>query len=327
VPSILVTGGAGFIGCFAVRALRAAGHRVVVFDDLSEGHAEAVGDAPLHLGDLKNPEDLRAAFASGPFDAVFHFAASCLVAESVADPAKYRANNVTGTANLLDAMRAASVRRLVFSSTAAVYGDPVRTPIDESHPRAPVNPYGATKAEAEDLVASEAARHGLRHVTFRYFNAAGADPAADLGEDHRPETHLVPLAVRAALGAGPPLSVFGADYPTPDGTAIRDYVHVRDIARAHVMGLDRLLAGGESLVANLGTGRGASVREVLHEVAAATGRPVPARDAPRRAGDPAVLVADGALAERTLGFRPAESLGGIVRDVHAWMRARPRGYD
>jgi UDP-glucose-4-epimerase GalE len=327
LPSILVTGGAGYIGSFAVRALLAAGHRVVVFDDLSEGHREAVGPAALQRGDLRKPGDLRAVLASEAFDAVFHFAASCLVPESVANPGKYRENNVTGTGHLLDAMRAAGVRRLVFSSTAAVYGDPAGSgPLREDHPRAPVNPYGATKAEAEDRIAAEAGRHGLRHVTFRYFNAAGADPEGGRGEDHRPETHLVPFAVRAALGLGPPLEIFGDDYPTPDGSAIRDYVHVRDIARAHVLGLDRLLAGGESLVANLGTGKGNSVREVVREVEAATGRPVPARAAPRRAGDPAILVADGALAEETLGFRPEASLREIIRDVVAWTRARPDGY-
>ncbi len=316
--NILVAGGAGYIGSHTVRALRAAGHTTLVFDNFSTGHRDLVlGDS--FEGDLADPAAVRRALAQVRADAVMHFSACCYVGESVADPAKYYRNNVANTLTLLEAMREAGVSRFVFSSSAATYGDPVRTPMDETHPQAPVNPYGWTKRMVEQAMRDFQAAYGLRSVALRYFNAAGASADARLGERHRPETHLVPLAVTAALGTAPPLKVFGDDYPTPDGTCIRDYIHVEDLADAHVRALAALDGTTDWLAFNLGIGRGFTVREVIAAVERVGKRPVPRTIAPRRAGDPPALVADATKARTALGWTPRHTeLDGIVETAWRW---------
>ncbi len=316
---ILVTGGAGYIGSHTAKLLAANGHEPVVFDDLSQGHDRAVKWGPLERGTLSDPDRLAEVFASRPVDAVVHFAASALVGESMSNPTKYFRNNTVATLNLLDAMRAAGVGTIVFSSTCATYGDPVRVPIDESHPQAPVNPYGESKLMVEKLLRWYGDAYGLRWMALRYFNAAGADPDGEIGEDHDPESHLIPLVIDAARGTRPPVKIFGTDYPTPDGTAIRDYVHVMDLADAHLRALDRLGAGTPSQAINLGTGRGQSVREVVDTVARVGGRMVPAIESPRRPGDPPELVAAPARAREVLGWTcQYGDLETIVRHAWAW---------
>ena len=322
---VLVTGGAGYIGSHGVRELREAGHEVAVLDDLSYGHREAVpSDVPLIHADLADASALRRGLEGA--DAVIHFAGLLSVAQSVHDPASYyRANVVKGLA-LLDAMIAAGVRRIVFSSTCAVYGVPVRVPIDEDHPQDPINSYGATKRAFERALL-DYARAGLLHaVALRYFNAAGCHPDGSLGEDHAPEVHLIPLAVDAALGRGAGLTIHGDDYDTPDGTCVRDYIHVQDLARAHVAALG--LEAGEPFQAfNLGTGRGRSVREVVTAVERVTGRPVAVTTGPRRAGDPPMLVAQAYRVRETMGFAPRWlDLEAIVDTAARWRRDHPRGY-
>jgi len=310
---LLITGGAGYIGSHCARALAARGHQILVYDDLSEGHADAVLGAPLVQADILDTPRLQAALAEHGAEAVLHFAARCYVGESVQKPELYWRINRDGTRSLLAAMAASSVDALVFSSTCAVYGEPSTVPIAEDQPRAPVSPYGQTKAAMEDEI--EAAP-GLRAVVFRYFNAAGASEDGVLGERHEPESHLIPLALAAARD-GRALSIFGDDYPTPDGTCIRDYVHVCDLADAHVLGVERLLAGGESLRANLGYGQGRSVLEVCESVRRVTGLPLQTRVAPRRPGDPPELWADADRARTDLGWAPSRTdLDTIVK--HAW---------
>jgi UDP-glucose-4-epimerase GalE len=314
---ILVTGGAGYIGSHTAMVLAAAGHEPVVFDDMSQGHDWAVKWGPLERGSLSDPARLAQVFAAHPIDAVVHFAASALVGESMTNPAKYFRNNTVATLNLLDAMRDAGVSTLVFSSTCATYGDPVRVPIDETHPQVPVNPYGESKLMIEKIMRWYGEAYGLRWMALRYFNAAGADPEGRIGEDHDPESHLIPLVIGAAQGARPPVKIFGTDYPTADGTAIRDYIHVLDLADAHLRALDRLRSGTASQAINLGTGRGHSVREVVDTIARVAGKPVPVVESPRRPGDPPELVAAPERARDVLGWtcRYAE-LETIVR--HAW---------
>lgn len=314
---ILVTGGAGYIGSHTAMVLAAAGHEPVVFDDMSQGHDWAVKWGPLERGSLSDPARLAQVFAAHPIDAVVHFAASALVGESMTNPAKYFRNNTVATLNLLDAMRDAGVSTLVFSSTCATYGDPVRVPIDEAHPQVPVNPYGESKLMIEKIMRWYGEAYGLRWMALRYFNAAGADPEGRIGEDHDPESHLIPLVIGAAQGARPPVKIFGTDYPTADGTAIRDYIHVLDLADAHLRALDRLRSGTSSQAINLGTGRGHSVREVVDTIARVAGKPVPVVESPRRPGDPPELVAAPERARDVLGWtcRYAE-LETIVR--HAW---------
>jgi UDP-glucose-4-epimerase GalE len=314
---ILVTGGAGYIGSHTAMVLAAAGHEPVVFDDMSQGHDWAVKWGPLERGSLSDPSRLAQVFAAHPIDAVVHFAASALVGESMTNPAKYFRNNTVATLNLLDAMRDAGVSTLVFSSTCATYGDPVRVPIDETHPQVPVNPYGESKLMIEKIMRWYGEAYGLRWMALRYFNAAGADPEGRIGEDHDPESHLIPLVIGAAQGARPPVKIFGTDYPTADGTAIRDYIHVLDLADAHLRALDRLRSGTASQAINLGTGRGHSVREVVDTIARVAGKPVPVVESPRRPGDPPELVAAPERARDVLGWtcRYAE-LETIVR--HAW---------
>ena len=319
---ILVTGGAGYIGSVIVSRLTARGHDVVVYDDLSRGHRAAVaGGVPLVDGDVRDAGAVRDALLEGGCEAVVHMAALAEVAESVAEPARYRSVNVDGTAAVLAAARATDVDRLVFSSTAAVYGAPQRTPIDEDDALAPTNPYGETKLAAEELLWQARERDGLGATALRYFNACGADGAC--GEDHDPESHLVPLALRAARD-GTPIRVFGEDYPTPDGTCVRDYVHVADLADAHIAALEALPAVQGAF--NLGTGSGDSVRAVLDAVEEVTGSTLRRESAPRRSGDPAVLVAGNRRAAERLGWRPRRSLADAVADAWEWMRAHPAGY-
>jgi UDP-arabinose 4-epimerase len=319
LQSILVTGGAGYVGSHACKALAAAGCRPVVYDSLARGHRGAVKWGPLIEGDLHDRDRLVAALRAYRVEAVMHFAAFAYVGESVTCPEVYYRNNVGGTLSLLDAMREAGVGRIVFSSTCAVYGVPETLPIRETTSKAPLNPYGDTKLAVERALHWYGAAHGLRYAALRYFNAAGADADGDIGENHDPETHLIPLVLRAALGSGDKLQIFGTDYPTRDGTAIRDYIHVTDLADAHVRALDRLAGGGESMELNLGTGSGHSVREVIAAVERVTGRTVPRHEAPRRPGDPPELVADAGLAWSLLDWRPTHSdLDTIVRTALAW---------
>ncbi len=321
---VLVTGGAGYIGSVVVEQLVAAGAGVVVLDDLSRGHREAIpAGVELVHGGVGDADALRRAFAVGPFDAVVHLAAFALVAESVADPALYFANNVAAARSLVDATIAARVPRFIFSSSCAVYGHPAVTPIREETPLAPINPYGETKRDLEALLAERARRDGLRSVSLRYFNAAGA--TARCGEDHDPESHLVPNVLAVALGRRSVLDVFGTDYPTPDGTAVRDYVHVADIADAHLRALDVGLAGATAV--NLGTGTGHSVRDGVQAAEAVTGRRIDTTPRPRRPGDPPVLVAAAERAASLLGWRPRRSaLREIVESAWWWHQAHPRGY-
>jgi UDP-glucose-4-epimerase GalE len=322
---VLVTGGAGYIGSHAVRELREAGHAVAVLDDLSHGHREAVPrDVPLIDADLADTAALRRGLEGA--DAVIHFAGLLSVAESVRDPASYYRVNVVKGLALLDAMIASGVRRIVFSSTCAIYGVPVRVPIDETHPQEPINAYGATKRAFERVLMDYARAGLLRAVALRYFNAAGCHPDGSLGEDHDPEVHLIPLAVDAALGRGEGLWVHGDDYDTPDGTCVRDYIHVQDLARAHVAALS--LEGGEPFQAfNLGTGQGRSVREVVRAVERVTGRPVKVTSGVRRPGDPPALVAQPDRARAALGFTARwQDLEAIVETTARWRRDHPQGY-
>ena len=317
--SILVTGGAGYVGAHACKALAAAGYRPVVYDNLSRGHREAVRWGPLVEGNLHDSARLAEALRTHQITGVMHFAAFAYVGESMADPENYYWNNVGGTLALLAAMRDARIATIVFSSTCAIYGIPQRVPIGETTATAPLNPYGDTKLAVERMLHWYAGAYGLRYAALRYFNAAGADPDAEIGEDHDPETHLIPLVLRAALGRGDPISIFGTDYPTRDGTAIRDYIHVSDLADAHLRALGHLAAGGENAALNLGTGRGHSVREVIAAVERISGRPVPRREVARRPGDPPELVADATLARSRLGWQPRHSdLDTIIATALAW---------
>jgi UDP-arabinose 4-epimerase len=315
--NILVTGGAGYIGSHTAKTLAAAGHRPIVIDNLSYGHEWAVKWGPFERGDLADAAWVAGVFDRHAVEAVIHFAASAYVGESMTDPRKYFRNNTVNTLNLLDVMVGHGVTRLVFSSTCATYGVPDRVPIDEEHRQAPVNPYGESKLFVERMLYWYGQAYGLRSVALRYFNASGADPAGEIGEDHDPETHLIPLVIDAALGRRPPVGVFGTDYPTPDGTAIRDYIHVVDLAEAHLRALDYLVGGGASAAFNLGTGRGHSVREVIETVERVGGTPVPRVASPRRAGDPPALVADARRAREVLGWTARFADLDVIIE-HAW---------
>lgn len=320
---VLVTGGAGYIGSHTAKILASNNIEPLVLDDFHSGHRWAVKWGSLAEGKLGDPAFLREVFAHHKPEAVIHFASEIQVGESVKDPRKYYWSNCVDTLKLLDGMREAGVRHIVFSSSAAVYGDPEVTPIMEDHPLRPVNPYGESKLFVERVLRSYETAYGLRWMALRYFNACGADPECELGEDHQPESHLIPLVIAAALGRRPPVEVYGSDYPTPDGTAIRDYIHVTDLAEAHVRALTYLLDGGKSCALNLGTGQGHSVREVIAAVAAAGGVNPPHKDSPRRAGDPPALVADPSLAREVLRWEPRHSsLEEIVRTAWRWHSSR-----
>ncbi|HET9362693.1 MAG TPA: UDP-glucose 4-epimerase GalE [Vicinamibacterales bacterium] len=324
--TVLVTGGAGYIGSHAAKALRAAGHRVVIYDNLSAGHREAALGAPLVEGDTGDVDCVRRAIRESGATAVMHFAAWLSVPDSVRDPAGFYRNNVAGTVGTLEAMAAEKCRQFVFSSTCAVYGEPVDIPIRETHPTSPVNAYGQTKLAVEHALPHFERAYGIRSVRLRYFNAAGADPDGELGEDHSPEIHLIPRAIDAATG-GPPLEIFGEDYPTPDGTCLRDYVHVADLADVHLRALEWLQRDGASGAYNVGTERPSSVKDVIAAVERATGRPVARRSAARRAGDPSVLYASAEPARRDLGWAPRRpDLDTIVADAWRWHSTHPLGF-
>jgi UDP-glucose 4-epimerase len=319
---ILVTGGAGYVGSVVAKQLLGAGHEVVVLDDLSRGHAAALPAGAEHARvSLLDPAALDEPLAG--VEGVLHFAALALVAESVEHPERYWRNNVVGTLNLLDAMRANGVGRLVFSSTCATYGEPENVPISEDEPAAPVNSYGASKLAVDLMIRDECRAHGLAAASLRYFNVAGASGA--LGEDHEPETHLIPLVLQAASGVRDHVKVFGTDYPTRDGTAVRDYIHVEDLGQAHLLALDAL-EPGEHRIFNLGNGDGYSVREVIEAARRVTGREIPVRDEGRRAGDPPELVAANARVRDELGWAPRRGLDEMIADAWAWHQAHPQGY-
>ncbi len=321
--SILVCGGAGYIGSHMARLLAEHGYEVTVYDNLATGHRQAVPPAALVEADLLDRPRLDKLFASKRFSVVFHFAALIAVGESVVAPDVYYRNNVVGTLNLLAAMKAAGVERFVFSSTAAVYGNPVRDVIDETHPKAPINPYGRGKRIVEDVLADYADAFGLRSVSFRYFNAAGAHPDGTLGEAHDPETHLIPNVLRAAQGEIPELKIFGQDYSTPDGTCVRDYIHILDLCSAHLAAIDWMEKTPGASVFNLGNGSGFSNLEVIRTVAEVTGLTVPYSFAPRRAGDAGRLVADSTRARTALGWAPAfPDLASIVETAWRWQQNR-----
>ena len=327
MATVLVTGGAGYIGSHAVKALAAAGHQVVVYDNLSAGHRQAARFGHQFVdGSIHDAERLRRALRDHGCEAVMHFAAWLSVGESVKDPSGYYRNNVFGALSVLDAMVAEGVPHLVFSSTAAVFGNPVETPITETHPQQPINAYGETKLAVERALPHYERAYGLRAVVLRYFNAAGADPDGDLGEDHSPELHLIPRAIDAALGRAT-FQIFGDDYDTPDGTCLRDYIHVTDLADAHLLAMQSLRDGGPAATYNLGNGRPTSVREVVDSVARVVGREVPLTMGPRRDGDPAVLFASSARIKQDLGWKPRfEDIDTIVRTAWAWRDTRPEGY-
>ena len=325
--AVLVTGGAGYIGSHAAKALHRAGCRVVVYDNLVAGHRAAVKYGDLVVGDIADVAALRDALRRHAISGVMHFAAFLDVGESVRDPAKYYRNNVVGALSVLEAMAAESVKLFVFSSTCATYGEPIETPIAETHPQHPINSYGESKLAVERALPHFERAYGIRWAALRYFNASGADPDGEIGEDHSPEIHVIPRALEAAHG-GPGLQVFGNDYPTPDGTCLRDYIHVSDLAEAHVKALDAIAETGKSGAYNLGTGRPHSVREVIDTVERVTGRRVPWTLAPRRPGDPAVLYASPHKAHAELHWTPRlADLETIVRTAWDWHRTHPDGYD
>jgi UDP-arabinose 4-epimerase len=325
-PTVLVTGGAGFIGSHTCKALRQNGFLPVTLDNLSTGHESAVRFGPLVKADVRDAIAVAAAIKAHDVQAVLHFAASAYVGESMRNPALYYTNNVGGMLGLLEGCQKAGVSQIVFSSSCATYGTPDRLPISETTPQSPINPYGRTKLICEQMLQDYASASGLRYAALRYFNAAGADPDGELGERHDPETHLIPLALMAASGRGPVLSVFGTDYPTPDGTCVRDYIHVADLARAHVLALTHLLAGQPSIAVNLGTGHGISILSIIAEIQRLTGRPVPVFHAPRRDGDPAALVANPQKALDVLGFQTERSdLVTLLRDAAPWFGLAMKG--
>ena len=324
--NILVIGGAGYIGSCAARYLAREGHEVWIYDDLSTGHAGAALEGRLIEGSLHERGKLVEVFGEKRIDAVMHFAANALVGESVENPAKYYQNNVVGTIELLEAMREADVRKIVFSSTTATYGTPDVVPITEDESQRPINPYGFTKLVVEHVLADYAAAYGLGYAALRYFNAAGADGSGDYGEDHDPESHLIPIVLQVALGQRDHITIFGDDYPTSDGTCIRDYIHIEDLASAHLLALNKLEAS-EGLCLNLGTGKGCSVLEVIEACRQVTGHEIPTVQGERRAGDPAELVADATRAREQLGWRPQyNDIHSIVETAWRWHQSHPNGY-
>ena len=323
---VLITGGAGYIGSHAVKLFLSRGHDVWVYDSLVFGHRQAVPADRLVVADLNQTDRLDQVMVERRIEAVVHFAAFAAVGESVREPAKYYQNNLVNTLNLMECARRHKVGRFVFSSTCATYGVPERVPITEETPQAPINPYGATKLAVERALADYAKAYGWGYAALRYFNASGASPDGTIGEDHDPETHLIPLVIYAAMGKRPHIEVFGTDYPTPDGTCVRDYIHVEDLAEAHLLALEKLTPGAE-LRYNLGTGRGYSVREVIRTVEEVTGKKVTVKEGPRRPGDPPALVASSDKIQKELGWQPRyRDLRGIVETAWNWHRTHPRGF-
>lgn len=328
MKTILVAGGAGYIGSHMVALLVKRGYEVVVADNLRTGHWQSVkGARRLYVGDLRDAAFLNRVFGENHIDGVINFAAFSLVGESVTDPLKYYENNVEGAVSLLSAMRAYGVDKIVFSSTAATYGEPEKQPIEESDRTEPTNPYGATKLAIENMLKWCDRAYGIHYVALRYFNAAGSDTEAGIGEDHDPESHLIPLVMKTALGQRDHIGIYGEDYPTPDGTCVRDYIHVKDLAQAHLLALEYLARGGESDVFNLGSGNGYSVRQIIETARRITGREIRATAEPRRGGDPSVLIASNKKAAERLGWHPALGLDQIVSDAWAWHSSHPNGYE
>ncbi|UJF33565.1 UDP-glucose 4-epimerase GalE [Paenibacillus hexagrammi] len=326
--AILVTGGAGYIGSHTVAELLARGEEVVVVDNLQQGHREAVLGGKLYVGDLRDGEFLDTVFSENSIDAIIHFAANSLVGESMTNPAKYYHNNVYGTLCLLEKMNQYDVKKIVFSSTAATYGEPENIPILETDRTLPTNTYGETKLAMEKMMKWFDTAHGIKYVSLRYFNAAGAHASGKIGEDHSPETHLIPIILQVALGQRPHISIFGDDYTTEDGTCIRDYIHVSDLASAHVLAVEKLRQGADSAIYNLGNGKGFSVKEVVDIARKVTGHAIPAVVEPRRAGDPAVLIASSERARAELGWKPTrDSLEAIIESAWNWHQSRPDGYN
>ncbi len=322
--TILITGGAGYIGSHTAKCVAQAGHTPIIFDDLSEGNAWAIKYGTHIHASLADPTAIQKAFNDHNIDAVIHFAASVHVGDSVTNPIHYYENNVIASLNLLNAMIQANVKHIIFSSTCATYGEPAKVPIDENNPQLPVNPYGETKLVVERALQSYAHAYGLRYAALRYFNAAGADPDGELGEIRKVETHLIPIALFAAMGRRAPLKVFGTDYPTPDGTCVRDYIHINDLADAHLRALDYLHTHDDNIAVNLGTGTGYSIRQVLDTIEKITGLVVPAEDAPRRKGDPPELIADPGKAKALLNWVPRHSdLETIIQNAYNFYDKNP----
>ena len=328
MKTILVAGGAGYIGSHMTVLLVKQGYEVVVVDNLRTGHWQSVkGAQKVCVGDLRDTAFLHRVFSENRIDGVINFAACSLVGESVVDPLKYYGNNVEGAVSLLSAMKAHGVDKIVFSSTAATYGEPEKQPIEECDRTEPTNPYGATKLAIENMLKWCDRAYGIRYAALRYFNAAGSDTEAGIGEDHEPESHLIPLVMKTALGRQEHIGIFGEDYPTPDGTCVRDYIHVKDLAEAHLLALEYLDRGGKSDVFNLGSGNGYSVREIIDTARRVTGREIPAKVEPRRAGDPSVLIASHKKAVEVLGWQPVRGLEEIISDAWAWHSGHPNGYE
>ena len=328
MKTILVVGGAGYIGSHMVALLAEKGYDVVVVDNLRTGHWQAVKNmGKLYVGDLRDAAFLDQVFHEQKIDGVINFAAYSLVGESVTDPLKYYGNNVAGSQSMLTAMRAHGVDKIVFSSTAATYGEPEKQPIEEGDRTDPTNPYGATKLAIEGMLKWCDRAYGIRYAALRYFNAAGSNPDAGIGEDHDPESHLIPLVMKTALGQRSHIGIFGDDYPTADGTCVRDYIHVRDLAEAHLLALEHLEKTGESGVFNLGSGDGYSVKQIIDTARRITGKEIPARIEPRRAGDPSVLIASNKKAAAVLGWKPTRGLEQIIADAWSWHSSHPNGYE
>ena len=328
MKTILVAGGAGYIGSHMVALLVKRGYDVIVADNLRTGHWQSVkGARKLYVGDLRDGSFLRQVFTENKIDGVINFAACSLVGESVTNPLKYYGNNVEGAVSLLTAMQAHGVDKIVFSSTAATYGEPEKQPIEEGDRTEPTNPYGATKLAIENMLKWCDGAYGIRYVALRYFNAAGSDTEAGIGEDHEPESHLIPLVMKTALGQRDHIGIFGEDYPTPDGTCVRDYIHVKDLAEAHLLALEYLERGGSSDVFNLGSGTGYSVREIIDTARRVTSKEIKAVAEPRRGGDPSVLIASNKKAAQVLGWKPVLGLEQIISDAWVWHSGHPNGYE
>lgn len=328
MKTILVAGGAGYIGSHMVALLVKRGYEVIVVDNLRTGHWQAVkGAKKLYVGDLRDNAFLEQVFSENDIDGVINFAAFSLVGESVTNPLKYYGNNVEGAVSLLSAMKTHGVDKMVFSSTAATYGEPEKQPIEEHDRTEPTNPYGATKLAIENMLKWCDRAYGIRYAALRYFNAAGSDTETGIGEDHDPESHLIPLVMKTALGQRDHIGIFGEDYPTADGTCVRDYIHVNDLAEAHLLALEYLAGGGSSDVFNLGSGDGYSVKEIIETARRVTGREIKATVEPRRAGDPSVLIASNKKAAEVLGWKPVRGLEEIISDAWAWHSGHPNGYE